>query len=216
MDRALPPPRMIAGGDSPPAWGWTGGGELGARADRGFPTRVGMDRGIGHPWQECRWIPHPRGDGPDRLRVLVEQVQDSPPAWGWTELGREVTDIPPGFPTRVGMDRRPNCQLGRSIRIPHPRGDGPQNDNAVISALRDSPPAWGWTGAHVRPTSGQWGFPTRVGMDRSMTLPAPATAWIPHPRGDGPVLVRVVQHPAKRPSLVEMSKGFPTRVGMDR
>src|ERR1035437_9439110 len=69
---------------SPPAWGWSDVPvELNTNAFV-LPTRVGMVRGQSGGWPGTLRAPHPRGDGPITLWVVVWAILCSPPAWGWS------------------------------------------------------------------------------------------------------------------------------------
>ena len=73
---------------SPPAWGWS---VHATRMHVGwivFPTRVGMVRGPCDERKNHYRIPHPRGDGPGDGSITVTKGTYSPPAWGWSGLGR--------------------------------------------------------------------------------------------------------------------------------
>ena len=92
----------------------------------------------------------------------------SPPAWGWSakEFGQALRDVV--LPTRVGMVRF-DCRLVLAAQgSPHPRGDGPYQNDRKERRLRFSPPAWGWS------ERSQWladcfaVLPTRVGMVRRL------------------------------------------------
>ncbi len=73
---------------SPPAWGWS----VPARSIMGvvsvLPTRVGMVRVGSLSPRYAAGSPHPRGDGPTVQFPAASSPSFSPPAWGWSELGR--------------------------------------------------------------------------------------------------------------------------------
>ncbi len=90
-----------------------------------------------------------------------------------------------------------------------------------------SPPAWGWPvfqlAAHVERTD----FPTRVGMARLPGCQRSHCQRFPHPRGDGPFVLRPMTGlslisppawgwPATRRASTAADRDFPTRVGMAR
>jgi len=54
-----------------------------------------------------------------------ELCSSPPPAWGWSD-------------PRNSLKRWANV-------LPHPRGDGPQNDIRKMKMTMFSPPAWGWS-----------------------------------------------------------------------
>ncbi len=111
----------------------------------------------------------------------------SPPAWGWSELlmiGNPQYGV---LPTRVGMVRISLFIFDLDLGSPHPRGDGPNNKTGSYEVQVFSPPAWGWSGNHLRTMRPETVLPTRVGMVRRES-PVPRTASrSPHPRGDGPL-----------------------------
>ncbi len=124
---------------SPPAWGWSGD-----RADRDeprivvptrvgmvrirhrrrhhddvVPTRVGMVRCGNCPLLSRDRCPHPRGDGPHAIaQQNVATAALSPPAWGWSALGRQAEDIKRVVPTREVKRGR------RDAKLPIPAIDG--------------------------------------------------------------------------------------------
>ena len=112
-------------------------------------------------------------------------------------------------------------------RIPHPRGDGPALFGPMEIAAMYSPPAWGWSDADIVRDAWAGVFPTRVGMVRSPRFVGSGRQSIPHPRGDGPrllrdnVLVVLYSPPAWGWSVTKgewrnLIRVFPTRVGMVR
>src|ERR1035438_6760023 len=151
----------------------------------------------------------------------------SPPAWGWSGHTAKTIPASPVFPTRVGMVRRLGCARPRGAGIPHPRGDGPVGHVVYAPLLGYSPPAWGWSGSAQLRRKHTMVFPTRVGMVRRKQKSQYAGGGIPHPRGDGPALLRNPQYggvyspPAWGWSAVvgraaRRCRVFPTRVGMVR
>ena len=115
----------------------------------------------------CSRIPHPRGDGPLDLGREIVRKEYSPPAWGWSERREARRWRREVFPTRVGMVRSWDSMRYAAERIPHPRGDGPERDDANAAVGSYSPPAWGWSVAGELPGGGEAVFPTRVGMVRT-------------------------------------------------
>ena len=112
---------------SPPAWGWSD-----------YQLRIGEI--------DCQGSPHARGDGPrcgsckpsdgDVFPTRVGMVRStcalrarrtrfSPPAWGWSAMGRS--------------------SLSGARCFPHPRGDGPERGRAEHDQIQFSPRAWGWS-----------------------------------------------------------------------
>ncbi len=104
-----------------------------------------MDQNSYEIFAGVKRIPHTRGDGPVQLDEALECGAYSPHAWGWTEKTDEHLSKIAVFPTRVGMDRPAAVLGGGPSRIPHTRGDGPQNENFEILDALYSPHAWGWT-----------------------------------------------------------------------
>ena len=80
-------------------------------------------------------------------------------------------EMPPVFPTRVGMFRPP--AIKNDIRI------------------KFSPHAWGCSDAHIAPGHLYAVFPTRVGMFRSTGNDWLHIGGFPHTRGDVPVMQEV-------------------------
>src|ERR1035438_9401013 len=73
--------------------------------------------------------------------------------------------------------------------IPHPRGDGPVVTEVLYMNTSYSPPAWGWSDSRELRRRLPAVFPTRVGMVRSSPPATAKSSRIPHPRGDGPVIL---------------------------
>jgi len=76
---------LDSGQFSPPAWGWSDFNAGITILNAVLPTRVGMVRNAVIAALPARGSPHPRGDGPGRVRNLFNALQFSPPAWGWSE-----------------------------------------------------------------------------------------------------------------------------------
>ena len=110
----------------------------------------------------------------------------SPPAWGWSDIALPCRRILAVLPTRVGMVRSVAGIPESQHRAPHPRGDGPGDENAEIAAAMCSPPAWGWSAGIDSYSAGCGVLPTRVGMVRQLVSIYEADGSAPHPRGDGP------------------------------
>ncbi len=151
---------------SPPAWGWSARSQQREIRRRVLPTRVGMVRGRGYLLVNYASSPHPRGDGPMKRAVAAIARRFSPPAWGWSVWYGRGTNGDAVLPTRVGMVRLSLNTTAETISSPHPRGDGPKNENRACNGARFSPPAWGWSGGHRRALQPYAVLPTRVGMVR--------------------------------------------------
>ncbi len=93
-------------GFSPPAWGWSVVEQDRRLLNKVLPTRVGMVRAGGPGLQRSGCSPHPRGDGPVRIRGGFFHRVFSPPAWGWSVVIINFLNVPDVLPTRVGMVRR--------------------------------------------------------------------------------------------------------------
>ncbi len=122
-----------------------------------------------------------------------------------------------------------NCghHLRTHYRSPHPRGDGPNTRKRSSARQRFSPPAWGWSEAKAMAEIASDVLPTRVGMVRIRDDEQRAQSGSPHPRGDGPLVLRTVRdqksfsppawgwsaHLRRR---AEVGRVLPTRVGMVR
>ena len=192
---------------SPHAWGWTGRWAEATRCTLVVPTRVGMDRRPASAPSDATGCPHTRGDGPGCWAGHWRAPELSPHAWGWTVQSIECSNV--------------------IICCPHTRGDGPGRSRGADCLLRLSPHAWGWT---------VWGcglvlsgkvVPTRVGMDRSLSLTSPVRLCCPHTRGDGPRMALALPGAltlsphawgwtAHWYHSVNARAVVPTRVGMDR
>ena len=176
---------------SPPAWGWSARHRPLRSFSTVLPTRVGMVRPESNDtWSEIS-APHPRGDGPRRPATHATTMECSPPAWGWSVM------LPVGsyrlavLPTRVGMVRNRRMRSRSPISAPHPRGDGPPPYDNRRRDDRCSPPAWGWSVQCGDAGRNRGVLPTRVGMVRAVMAGGFIAVGAPHPRGDGPVIVRI-------------------------
>ncbi len=141
---------LTAAGVSPHAWGWTGAGGPPRIADRGIPTRVGVDRRSGQMASAVSWYPHTRGGGPPEMRAERGDNLVSPHAWGWTIAARATHRRASGIPTRVGVDLPRLAVRSQAERYPHTRGGGPCVYLPQTMTTTVSPHAWGWTA----PTTG--------------------------------------------------------------
>ncbi len=74
-----------------------------AAEERIFPTRVGMVRAGRLRGGECDDFPHTRGDGPGVRVLVIDTVEFSPHAWGWSYTPDALRHNVQIFPTRVGM-----------------------------------------------------------------------------------------------------------------
>ena len=192
---------------SPPAWGWSVGGEGAHRSELVLPTRVGMVRSRRRRRSRARCSPHPRGDGPRNESGTPWSRAFSPPAWGWSDERRQAVQAQGVLPTRVGMVQPPAsyCPPRRPF----------------------SPPAWGWSGALQGGHVGEGVLPTRVGMVRNGPARKRSYRSSPHPRGDGPCAEKSCRRgaafsppawgwsgPCRRDTGARLV--LPTRVGMVR
>ena len=151
----------------------------------------------------------------------------SPPAWGWPANFKILLRLGLDVPTRVGMARSPALHCCSRNRCPHPRGDGPQKPPRRQTALKMSPPAWGWPDAFSVTGEAAADVPTRVGMARPEFELAKIEERCPHPRGDGPTTPNLIRMsssmsppawgwPANEILQMIESGDVPTRVGMAR
>ncbi len=171
--------------------------------------------------------PHPRGDGPPRRPSRESRRTFSPPAWGWSVISAVSLSLMPVLPTRVGMVRSWRSAARSPERSPHPRGDGPNLQRFQSPEEMFSPPAWGWSERIDALRSDECVLPTRVGMVRFRRQRCFMVQRSPHPRGDGPTIVRLSPHPGEfsppawgwSAYLLHHGRGrevLPTRVGMVR
>ena len=85
------------------------------------------------------------------------------------------------------MVRGAQGRLGRRIRAPHARGDGPVMENQPNEGPLCSPRTWGWSDVDALAGRGYVVLPTHVGMVRPPVDPDRPRNRAPHARGDGPV-----------------------------
>ncbi len=174
---------------SPHAWGWSVARICKKIKNLVFPTRVGMVRYNLLAILPPARIPHTRGDGPSFQSFKNIFDTYSPHAWGWSVVSSLKEIATHVFPTRVGMVRQHERPKRSKYRIPHTRGDGPQQHQQTASATQYSPHAWGWSGLTPAYNQAAVVFPTRVGMVRRRLSRFASEASIPHTRGDGPGMV---------------------------
>ncbi|MDF9816787.1 hypothetical protein M2266_006018 [Streptomyces sp. SPB162] len=147
-----------------PAQGWTRLVHHAGRANV-CSLPAGMEP-TGERGQQPRHLaPRPRGDGPKRVRMFIEDMCCSPPARGWT-LGTDDLAADVGLlPARAGMDpsaTRSACRPTTTLRL---REVGPGPFFARDQGKYCSPPAREWTPACPghRPRAPL--FPACAGMD---------------------------------------------------
>ena len=113
-------------GAPPRPWGWTRRDGRSQAGQAGSPTSVGMDPSSAVLRWRCKRLPHVRGDGPDRAGRVYAMARAPPRPWGWTRHAGVELLAGDGSPTSVGMDPRTRSLRTRRIRLPHVRGDGPE------------------------------------------------------------------------------------------
>ena len=186
-----------------------------------------MDRNDRDASRVLRSIPHARGDGPACAATPARASWYSPRTWGWTvNTGAQLVGFRV-FPTHVGMDRASTQCVTSQACIPHARGDGPYQAVRVPASPTYSPRTWGWTEGRDALARTTWVFPTHVGMDRRHHWHLLRSTCIPHARGDGPQVPRLLLLRRKysprtwgwtghRGRADPHAHVFPTHVGMDR
>ena len=171
---------------SPPTRGWTLCAREGRAAQEGFPAHAGMDPSFSTSTAPSQRFPRPRGDGPRKLSVRLDDVTVSPPTRGWTIPVVHVGEVRGGFPAHAGMDpvvRRPTAPRNG---FPRPRGDGPWLTVETKYQSLVSPPTRGWTSSPATARRFGPGFPAHAGMDPCLPNLSRASTRFPRPRGDGP------------------------------
>ena len=175
---------------SPPAWGWSATFRGRKTSLEVLPTRVGMVRTCGLREILAGRSPHPRGDGPCSSFTVQFTPAFSPPAWGWSAGDGCQFHSQRVLPTRVGMVRISLFELVLTVSSPHPRGDGPPCSTNLSPLFPFSPPAWGWSEPIGLRGDPVLVLPTRVGMVRFQPPVWRNLASSPHPRGDGPHILK--------------------------
>ena len=211
---------------SPHTRGWTLHRDHRPHRARGFPAHAGMDPARSAASRRRAGLPRTRGDGPPAVAVRVEAHEASPHTRGWTRELLAVFDGSSGFPAHAGMDR--HWRLGFAVcrGLPRTRGDGPCGQLSSARATMASPHTRGWTLKSGRQTEMAAGFPAHAGMDRSGSMPAGGSMWLPRTRGDGPgrevaeLRGRVASPHTRgwtrsRARRAPAAHGFPAHAGMD-
>ena len=88
------------------------------------------------------------------------------------------------------MARPPCIRATTTIRVPRPRGDGPQWPGRAASGDARSPPTRGWPVQRPAARRTRRAFPAHAGMARAQPPFGAATSCVPRPRGDGPSISR--------------------------
>ena len=152
-------------------------------------------------------FPHSRGDVPGILAAVGALGGFSPLTWGCSGAYVLPSATATGFP--------------------HSRGDVPHNGARHAVAAKFSPLTWGCSFASKKSSSGQYVFPTHVGMFRRGNHMGKRTERFPHSRGDVPEHGAVRHQTAPFSPLtwgcsiydvhyLSPSCVFPTHVGMFR
>ncbi len=171
---------------SPPTRGWPDRPGTLPGPPRVFPAHAGMARVSVSGIRIGQRFPRPRGDGPTGAIPVSTQSRFSPPTRGWPgrrPLERAQRHV---FPAHAGMARFLECLWDNPVGFPRPRGDGPCSMCSCYWQKRFSPPTRGWPGGRNLVPPLRAVFPAHAGMARSASLPSPASAGFPRPRGDGP------------------------------
>ena len=171
---------------SPHTRGWTRSVLPAAAMRPGFPAHAGMDRGRGRPPTDRRRLPRTRGDGPQEIEHALRALRASPHTRGWTRRPLARQGPRRGFPAHAGMDRGRGRPPTDRRRLPRTRGDGPQEIEHALRALRASPHTRGWTRRPLARQGPRRGFPAHAGMDRGRGRPPTDRRRLPRTRGDGP------------------------------
>ena len=151
---------------APHAWGCTRAFLADPDAREVCPTRVGMHRTPSTATAARAGLPHTRGDAPHRRTGRWRSGWFAPHAWGCT-VQRAVHPVRRRVcPTRVGMHRLRRRRAPPARRLPHTRGDAP-----------DEP---------LPPAFSTLVCPTRVGMHRAAARRRSPPTRLPHTRGDAP------------------------------
>ncbi len=120
-------------------------------------------------WQlkEVERIPRASGDGPGYALFDVEERVYSPRERGWTESWHSDGDSQRVFPARAGMDRQTTMLSSVHHRIPRASGDGPDTEASKPRDRARVPRASG-DGPRMLTEAGMSSvvFPARAGMDR--------------------------------------------------
>ena len=150
-------------------------------------------------------LPRLRGDGPQAIDSLRDELRAPPPTRGWTPGHRFAARRAAGSPAYAGMDPRRNSRTSRCIWLPRLRGDGPCGVVVARRQPQAPPPTRGWTphiSALPRTTRGS---PAYAGMDRSAKRIDMDRAGLPRLRGDGPVRT---DRPPDRPPAPPPTRGW--------
>ena len=213
-------------GAPPPTRGWTHVDARRTRFPKGSPAHAGMDP-CPPAWTAGRSrLPRPRGDGPGSATVAQTVPMAPPPTRGWTLLLAVLGGLVDSSPAHAGMDPAYRSRVWERLRLPRPRGDGPDMPTFAAISRAAPPPTRGWTLDRARRTVPICGSPAHAGMDPRRPLGTTSQARLPRPRGDGPndQARAYAADPAPPPTRgwtpalhprPEPQRGCPAHAGMD-
>ena len=168
---------------SPHAWGCFRLDHPAARAERVFPTRVGVFPRPPRPPSPTDCLPHTRGGVSHGRVTLAIATQSSPHAWGCFRPLATCWKVTQVFPTRVGVFPSGRRAWWRARGLPHTRGGVSGSGPPAIRWRTSSPHAWGCFFKQAAAANPGRVFPTRVGVFPSARRYAMRSARLPHTRG---------------------------------
>ena len=197
--RSLPRPR----GDGPHLWavdrnisksppptrGWSPDPADLPRRARVSPAHAGMVRRHSSPGRARTRLPRPRGDGPLKPDGRTGTPPSPPPTRGWSVAVESVEPARDVSPAHAGMVLIHGGFRRAGVRLPRPRGDGPDRERMAGAPVGSPPPTRGWSHVAERELLDRLVSPAHAGMVLRHRSAALAGHRLPRPRGDGPVMV---------------------------
>ena len=134
----------------------------------------------------CLWFPRLRGDGPDGHPCWRDAPQVPPPTRGWSPRGWKARSGVSGSPAYAGMVPVVASDVGKIVRFPRLRGDGPQCGLRRRPGWPVPPPTRGWSPGYPARAALPRGSPAYAGMVLQGDRDKPKRVRFPRLRGDGP------------------------------
>ena len=168
---------------SPRPWGCFYPRRRRSRADRVFPTPVGVFPQLPLADRPGPGLPHARGGVSKRGWQEVYQSWSSPRPWGCFHNLQQLMDELQVFPTPVGVFLRTERLEVGLFGLPHARGGVSTTSKTSAGSAMSSPRPWGC----FFQNGGQKGairvFPTPVGVFLASRHLRPGGQGLPHARG---------------------------------
>ena len=190
-----------------------------------FPTPVGVFLSSTGPRQARLGLPHARGGVSYYILSITPLLWSSPRPWGCFSVKGRAADMPPVFPTPVGVFPALHATPLLPGSLPHARGGVSLAHVPHRPSAKSSPRPWGCFPDGLASRSCTRVFPTPVGVFPALPTLAPFCVGLPHARGGvslKPFILKSLNMSSPRPwgcfqAPGDMRTGvlvFPTPVGV--